>query len=95
MYRLPRYFVSRQFITPSSRAIRPTCWSLSPRSTFTTAHQCSKMNSAGASFKPDATGADPKQLEYIPHLKLNDGEEIPMVSPTEVPCPEVVGDQRM
>ncbi|KAJ0125187.1 ldehyde reductase 1 [Diaporthe amygdali] len=38
------------------------------------------MNSAGASFKPDATGADPKQLEYIPHLKLNDGEEIPMIA---------------
>lgn len=53
------------------------------------------MNSEGASFKPDATGADPKQLGYIPHLKLNDGIEIPMVSPTNLPGLEVVGDQRM
>lgn len=53
------------------------------------------MNSAGASFKPDATGADPKQLEYIPHLKLNDGEEIPMVSPIQVPCLGLGGDKRI
>jgi hypothetical protein len=39
------------------------------------------MNSAAASFKPDAAGADPKQLGYVPYLKLNDGNEIPMVSP--------------
>lgn len=86
--RLPRYLVPRQFTTPSSCAIRQTCLSLSSRST-STAHQRPKMNSAEASFKPDAAGADPKQLGYIPHLKLNDGEEIPMVSPTEVPCPSV------
>lgn len=39
-----------------------------------------KMNSAEASHKADATGADPKQLGYVPSLKLNDGNEIPMVS---------------
>lgn len=40
-----------------------------------------RMNSAEASFTPDATGADPKQLGYLPNLKLNDGHEIPIVSP--------------
>lgn len=38
------------------------------------------MNSIGASFKPDATGADPKQSDYLPNLTLNDGNEIPFVS---------------
>ncbi|POS77839.1 aldehyde reductase 1 [Diaporthe helianthi] len=38
------------------------------------------MNSAGSSFKPDAAGADPKQLGYIPHLRLGDGQEIPMIA---------------
>lgn len=94
MYRLPRSFVSRQFISPSSCTFRPTCLSLNPRSTFTARH-CPNMNSDGASFKPDATGTDPKQLGYIPHLKFNDGEEIPMVSPTKLPCTEAAGDQQM
>lgn len=93
MYRLPRYSVSRQFITPSSCAFLPTCLSLSPRSTF--AARQFNMNSDGASFKPDATGTDPKQLGYIPHLKFNDGEEIPMVSPTKLPCSEVAAHQQM
>lgn len=38
------------------------------------------MNSIESSFKPDATGQAPKQMEYIPYLKLNDGHEIPMLA---------------
>ena len=38
------------------------------------------MNSISAAFKPDASGTAPRQSEYIPFLKLNDGNEIPMVS---------------
>jgi len=37
------------------------------------------MNSETASSTPDATGNVPKQLDYIPNLKLSDGNEIPMV----------------
>ncbi|KAL2171630.1 hypothetical protein VTG60DRAFT_2198 [Thermothelomyces hinnuleus] len=37
------------------------------------------MNSATAEFKVDASGTPPKQADYIPHLKLNDGNEIPML----------------
>ncbi|KAJ8119304.1 hypothetical protein O1611_g10636 [Lasiodiplodia mahajangana] len=36
------------------------------------------MHSIAASFKPDSSGESPKQLGYIPNLKLNDGYEIPM-----------------
>ncbi|EEY19105.1 oxidoreductase [Verticillium alfalfae VaMs.102] len=38
------------------------------------------MNSIGSVWKPDATGQSPKQVPYIPHLKLNDGNEIPMLA---------------
>jgi hypothetical protein len=38
------------------------------------------MHSIASYFKPDASGADPKQASFIPNLKLNDGHEIPMVS---------------
>ncbi|KAI1427546.1 aldo/keto reductase [Xylaria sp. FL1777] len=37
------------------------------------------MHSITASFKPDASGTGPKQLGYIPNLKLNDGHEIPLL----------------
>ncbi|KAK3304412.1 NADP-dependent oxidoreductase domain-containing protein [Chaetomium strumarium] len=37
------------------------------------------MNSEAAEYKPNASGTAPKQLEYIPHLKLSDGNEIPML----------------
>ncbi|KFA66656.1 hypothetical protein S40285_03064 [Stachybotrys chlorohalonatus IBT 40285] len=37
------------------------------------------MNSAAATFQPDASGTPPKQVPYIPSLKLNDGNEIPML----------------
>lgn len=37
------------------------------------------MNSIASSYEPDASGKTPKQLEYIPNLKLSDGNEIPMV----------------
>jgi hypothetical protein len=37
------------------------------------------MNSEASGFKADASGTAPKQSEYIPYLKLNDGNEIPMV----------------
>ncbi|KAI0970939.1 aldo/keto reductase [Xylaria arbuscula] len=36
------------------------------------------MHSITASFRPDASGTGPKQLDYIPNLKLNDGHEIPL-----------------
>ena len=39
------------------------------------------MNSITSAFKPDASGEAPKQVPYIPALQLNDGNEIPMVSP--------------
>ncbi|KAK7752267.1 hypothetical protein SLS62_005802 [Diatrype stigma] len=39
------------------------------------------MHSIAASFKPNASGETPKQHpEYIPSLKLNDGNEIPMLA---------------
>lgn len=38
------------------------------------------MHSIASYFKPDASGADPKQASFIPSLKLNDGHDIPMVS---------------
>ncbi|EMR72653.1 putative aldehyde reductase 1 protein [Eutypa lata UCREL1] len=39
------------------------------------------MHSITASFKPNASGEAPKQHpEYIPSLKLNDGNEIPMLA---------------
>ena len=41
------------------------------------------MNSIGSSFEPDASGTAPKQLPYLPNLKLNDGNEIPFVSSYE------------
>lgn len=37
------------------------------------------MNSIPSSFQPDASGAGPKQGSHIPFLKLNDGNQIPMV----------------
>ncbi|KAI0865321.1 aldo/keto reductase [Xylaria cubensis] len=37
------------------------------------------MHSMAASFKPDSSGTGPKQLEYMPRLKLDDGHEIPML----------------
>lgn len=41
-----------------------------------------RMNSAEASYQPDASGQGPKQMSHLPNLKLNDGHEIPMVSAT-------------
>ncbi|KAI1381448.1 Aldo/keto reductase [Hypoxylon crocopeplum] len=39
------------------------------------------MNSIGSTFQPDASGgAGPKQTGSIPTLKLNDGNEIPMLA---------------
>jgi len=38
------------------------------------------MNSiAPSSFEPDTSGKGPKQMEYVPSLKLADGHEIPMI----------------
>ncbi|KAK3683728.1 NADP-dependent oxidoreductase domain-containing protein [Podospora appendiculata] len=37
------------------------------------------MHSITSAFKPDASGNPPKQQEYIPNLKLSDGNEIPML----------------
>lgn len=41
------------------------------------------MHSITSAFKANATGDAPKELGYLPTLKLNDGNEIPMVCP----CP--------
>ncbi|KAI9158492.1 NAD/NADP-dependent indole-3-acetaldehyde reductase [Paramyrothecium foliicola] len=38
------------------------------------------MNSIGSAYEPDASGTPPKQLPYIPSIKLNDGNEIPMLA---------------
>ncbi|KAI1341903.1 aldehyde reductase 1 [Xylariaceae sp. FL0016] len=38
------------------------------------------MHSMASAFKPDASGVTPKQMDYIPHLKMNDGNEIPMLA---------------
>ncbi|KAI0020467.1 aldo/keto reductase [Xylariomycetidae sp. FL0641] len=38
------------------------------------------MHSMTGVFKPDASGAAPKQMEYIPRMKLNDGNEMPMLA---------------
>ncbi len=37
------------------------------------------MNSITADYVPKPAGSDPKQLDYLPSLKLADGNEIPMV----------------
>ncbi|PFH60035.1 hypothetical protein XA68_11556 [Ophiocordyceps unilateralis] len=37
------------------------------------------MNSIGAAFQPDASGKSPKQGPSLPSLKLNDGNEMPML----------------
>jgi hypothetical protein len=39
------------------------------------------MNSLTSAFKPTADGETPKQSPYLPMLKLNDGNEIPLVPP--------------
>ncbi|KAI1312693.1 aldo/keto reductase [Xylaria venustula] len=36
------------------------------------------MHSIAATSRPDASSTGPKQLDYIPNLKLNDGHEIPL-----------------
>jgi hypothetical protein len=54
------------------------------------ASKLADMHSIASYFKPDASGADPKQASFIPNLKLNDGHEIPMVSgsnPSVERCP--------
>jgi diketogulonate reductase-like aldo/keto reductase len=38
------------------------------------------MHSIASAFKPDASGYSPKQVPYLPTLKLNDGNEIPMLA---------------
>ncbi|KAM4059897.1 aldo/keto reductase family protein [Hirsutella rhossiliensis] len=38
------------------------------------------MNSIGSTFEPDASGDPPKQTTSLPTLKLNDGNEIPMLA---------------
>ncbi|KAK3315145.1 NADP-dependent oxidoreductase domain-containing protein [Apodospora peruviana] len=37
------------------------------------------MHSITSHFQPDASGATPKQLDYLPNLKLSDGNEMPML----------------
>lgn len=48
------------------------------------ANNTSNMNSIPSSFQPDASGAGPKQGSHIPFLKLNDGNQIPMVCASSV-----------
>ncbi|OHW99826.1 aldo keto reductase [Colletotrichum incanum] len=38
------------------------------------------MNSILSTYKPDASGTPPKQVDYIPWLTLNDGNQIPMLA---------------
>ncbi|CAM1503916.1 Fc.00g015070.m01.CDS01 [Cosmosporella sp. VM-42] len=38
------------------------------------------MNSIGSTFEPDASGTPPKQQPFLPKLKLNDGNEIPLLA---------------
>ncbi|CAJ2511159.1 Uu.00g067840.m01.CDS01 [Anthostomella pinea] len=38
------------------------------------------MNSMDSTYAPDASGATPKQTGYVPTLKMNDGNEIPMLA---------------
>ncbi|OLN92121.1 NAD/NADP-dependent indole-3-acetaldehyde reductase [Colletotrichum chlorophyti] len=38
------------------------------------------MNSILSTFTPDASGTPPKQMEYVPWLTLNDGNQIPMLA---------------
>lgn len=38
------------------------------------------MNSIGSAFEPDASGTPPKQVPYIPSIKMNDGNTIPMLA---------------
>ncbi|KND94453.1 NAD/NADP-dependent indole-3-acetaldehyde reductase [Tolypocladium ophioglossoides CBS 100239] len=38
------------------------------------------MNSIGSTFQPDASGTPPKQGPFLPTLKLNDGNEIPLLA---------------
>ncbi|PNY26642.1 NAD/NADP-dependent indole-3-acetaldehyde reductase [Tolypocladium capitatum] len=38
------------------------------------------MDSIGSTFQPDASGTPPKQGPFPPNLKLNDGNEIPLLA---------------
>lgn len=78
MYRFAR---SQSFCTTLSQTPRHSYPSHTVVTLGLLARRYYKMNSTEASFKPDATGADPKQLAYLPDLKLNDGHEIPIVRP--------------
>ncbi|KUI62388.1 NADPH-dependent conjugated polyketone reductase C2 [Cytospora mali] len=53
------------------------------------------MNSIESSYKPDATGQAPKQMEYIPYLKLNDGHEIPMANRLTTIDKKIIADTVM
>lgn len=88
MYRVSRSQVSRQLSSSVKRAHRSaSCLSATPTYRLTT-RRFSKMNSAEATYKPDASsGAGPKQLGYLPDLKLNDGHEIPMASSLSLSLP--------
>ncbi len=51
------------------------------------------MNSVPGTFKPAASGDDaPKQLHYLPPLKLSDGNEIPLVRPSGPPVMSDLGE---
>lgn len=72
------YFTSwdRTFnISISSVLNLPVLSKPNPKSVYKTV----TMNSETSAYKPDASGVGPKQLDYIPDLKLSDGNEIPMV----------------
>lgn len=75
MYRLPLTHNLCSTLSKTPRLLLPTA----NLSASLPTRRYSKMNSVQASYKPDASGADPKQLEYLPNLKLNDGHEIPIV----------------
>lgn len=85
---LSRTQTSRQLTSSFSRACRVStplqaanrCGIYSTPKLFSPrAFTHSNMNSAEASYQPDASGEGPKQMGYLPNLKLNDGHDIPMV----------------
>ncbi|KAK7920583.1 NAD/NADP-dependent indole-3-acetaldehyde reductase, partial [Apiospora marii] len=47
--------------------------------TISSSIHSAKMNSMTSAFKPDTSGSGPKQMDYIPHLRLNDGNDIPLL----------------
>ncbi|UNI20042.1 2-dehydropantolactone reductase [Purpureocillium takamizusanense] len=70
------YYVEAASLLPPPVLITGSLQFSSPEQSTTSK---TKMNSIGSSFQPDASGTAPKQGPFLPTLKLNDGNEIPLV----------------